>query len=92
MAGEEFRCLGYGVAKNFVADSVVVGSNSGVVDFSLVKFWSSRKNGSKSWVGGSSPSRPESEVILPFLVLKCWKLPRKSVVEVQMQILLLEAS
>ncbi len=34
MAGEEFRCLGYGVAKNFVADSVVVGSNSGMVDFS----------------------------------------------------------
>jgi len=92
VAGEEFRCLGYGVAKNFVADSVVVGSNSGVVDFSLVKFRSSRKNGSKSWVEGSSPSRPESEVILPFLVLKCWKLPRKSVVEVQMQILLLEAS
>ena len=48
MAGEEFRSLGYGVAKNFVADSVVVGSNSGMGDFSLVKFWSSRKNGSKS--------------------------------------------
>ncbi len=48
MAGEEFRCLDYGVAKNFVADSVVVGSNSGMVGFSLVKFWSSRKNGSKS--------------------------------------------
>ena len=57
-----------------------------------MKFWSSRKNGSKSWVEGSSPSRPESEVILPFLVSKCWKLPRKSVVEVQMQILLGEAS
>ncbi len=66
MAGEEFRSLGYGVAKNFVVDSVVVGSNSGMVDFSLGKFWSSQKNGSKSWVGGSSPSRPESEVILPF--------------------------
>ena len=47
MAGEEFRCLGYGVAKNFVADSVVVGSNSGMGDFSLVKFWLSWKNGSK---------------------------------------------
>ncbi len=30
--------------------------------------------------------------MLPFLVSRCWKLPRKSVVEVQMQILLLEAS
>ncbi len=48
MAGEEIHCLGYGVAKIFVADSVVVGSNSGMGDFSLVKFWSSRKNGSKS--------------------------------------------
>ena len=45
--GEEFRSLGYGVAKNFVADSVVVGSNSGMGNFSLVKFWSSQKNGSK---------------------------------------------
>ncbi len=43
MVGEEFCCLGCGVA----ADSVVVGSNSGMGDFSLVKFCSSRKSGSK---------------------------------------------
>ncbi len=48
MVGEEFCCLGCGVAKDFVADSVVAGSNSGMGDFLLVKFWSSRKNGSKS--------------------------------------------
>ena len=45
--GEEFRCLGFGVAKDFVTDFVVEGSNSGVGDFSLVKFWSSLKIGSK---------------------------------------------
>jgi hypothetical protein len=45
--GEKFRCLGCGVAKDFVADSVVVGSNSGMGDFSLVKFCSSWKSGSK---------------------------------------------
>jgi hypothetical protein len=39
----------------------------------------------------SSPLRPESEINLPFLVSKCWKLPRKCVVEVQMQILLWKA-
>ena len=48
MAGEEFRCLDFGVAKDFVADSVGAGSISGMGDFSLVKFWSSWKNGSKS--------------------------------------------
>ena len=48
MVGDKFRCLGCGVAKNVVADWAVVGSNSGMGDFSLVKFWSSRKNGSKS--------------------------------------------
>jgi hypothetical protein len=48
VVGEEFCSLGYGVAKDFVADSVFAGSNSGMGDFSLVKFWSSRKNGSKS--------------------------------------------
>ncbi len=29
---EEFRSLGFSVAKNFVVDSVVEGSNSGVGD------------------------------------------------------------
>ncbi len=49
MAGEEFCSLGYGVAKFFVADSVVVGSTSGMGDFSLVMILRlSRKNGSKS--------------------------------------------
>ena len=47
VVGEEFCCLDL-VVKDFVAESVVVGSNSGMGDFSSVKFWSSRKNGSKS--------------------------------------------
>ncbi len=34
MVGEELCSLDFSVAKDFVADSVVVGSNSGVVDFS----------------------------------------------------------
>lgn len=90
--GEEFRCLDFGVAKDFVTDLVVGGSNSGMSSFWLVKFRSSSKKLSKSKVEGSSPSRPECEVILRFLVSKCWKLPQKCVVEGQMQILLLEAS
>ncbi len=48
MVGEEFCSLDCGIAKDFVTDSVDAGSNSGMGDFSLVKFWSSRKNGSKS--------------------------------------------
>ncbi len=34
MVGEEFCCLDFGLAKDFVADSVVEGSNSGVGDVS----------------------------------------------------------
>ena len=34
VVGEEFCCLDLGVAKDFVADSVVEGSNSGVGDIS----------------------------------------------------------
>ncbi len=33
MVGEEFCCLAYGIAKDFVADLVVVGSNSGMGGF-----------------------------------------------------------
>ncbi len=33
MVGEEFHCLDFGVAKDFVADSVVKGSNSWVGDY-----------------------------------------------------------
>ena len=45
---EEFRCLGFGVAKDFVTDLVVEGSKSGLRDFSLAQFWSSLKIGLKS--------------------------------------------
>jgi hypothetical protein len=48
LVGKELCCLDCGVVKDFVADLVVAGLNSGMGDFSLVKFWLSRKNGSKS--------------------------------------------